>query len=73
MSGEESKLFEGAKKLGLELSDGQFSALQSYTEQVLEFNKGYNLMKAESRDEFEVNHILDSLAACQAIESLAKT
>ncbi|MBP5577156.1 MAG: 16S rRNA (guanine(527)-N(7))-methyltransferase RsmG [Treponema sp.] len=73
MSGEESKLCEGAKKLGLELSDGQFSALQSYTEQVLEFNKGYNLMKAESRDEFEVNHILDSLAACQAIESLAKT
>lgn len=73
MSGEESKLCGGAKKLGLELSDGQFSALQSYTEQVLEFNKGYNLMKAESRDEFEVNHILDSLAACQAIESLAKT
>ena len=73
MSGEESKLFEGAKKLGLELSDGQFSALQSYTEQVLEFNKGYNLMKAENRDEFEVNHLLDSLAACKTIESLAQS
>lgn len=72
MSGEESKLREGAKKLGLELSDAQFSALESYTNQVLEFNKGYNLMKAESPAEFEVNHILDSLAACQEIESLAK-
>lgn len=72
MSGEESKLFEGAKKLGLELSDGQFEALQSYTDQVLEFNKGYNLMKAENRDEFEVNHILDSLAACKEIGSLAQ-
>ena len=73
MSGEESKLFEGAKKLGLELSDGQFEALQSYTDQVLEFNKGYNLMKAENRDEFEVNHILDSLAACKEIDSLAQS
>ncbi|MBR3548811.1 MAG: 16S rRNA (guanine(527)-N(7))-methyltransferase RsmG [Treponema sp.] len=73
MSGEESKLFEGAKKLGLELSDGQFEALQSYTDQVLEFNKGYNLMKAENRDEFEVNHILDSLAACKEIGSLAQS
>ena len=73
MSGEESKLFEGAKKLGPELSDGQFEALQSYTDQVLEFNKGYNLMKAENRDEFEVNHILDSLAACKEIGSLAQS
>ncbi|MBQ2571879.1 MAG: 16S rRNA (guanine(527)-N(7))-methyltransferase RsmG, partial [Treponema sp.] len=73
MSGEESKLLEGAKKLGLELSDGQFEALQSYTDQVLEFNKGYNLMKAENRDEFEVNHILDSLAACKEIGSLAQS
>lgn len=73
MSWEESKLFEGAKKLGLELSDGQFEALQSYTDQVLEFNKGYNLMKAENRDEFEVNHILDSLAACKEIGSLAQS
>lgn len=73
MSGEESKLFEGAKKLGLELSDEQFEALQSYTDQVLEFNKGYNLMKAENRDEFEVNHILDSLAACKEIGSLAQS
>ncbi|MBO4385739.1 MAG: 16S rRNA (guanine(527)-N(7))-methyltransferase RsmG [Treponema sp.] len=73
MSGEESKLFEGAKKLGLELSDSQFAALKSYTEQVLEFNKGYNLMKAENQSEFEVNHLLDSLAACKEIESLAKS
>ena len=73
MSGEESKLCEGAKKLGLELSDWQFEALQSYTDQVLEFNKGYNLMKAENRDEFEVNHILDSLAACKEIGSLAQS
>jgi len=70
---EESKLREGCAKLGLSLSDEQFAALESYTQQVLEFNKGYNLMKAENRSEFEVNHILDSLAACKTIESLAKT
>ncbi|MBP5697316.1 MAG: 16S rRNA (guanine(527)-N(7))-methyltransferase RsmG [Treponema sp.] len=69
---QESKLREGLAKLALSLSDGQIAALESYTQQVLEFNKGYNLMKAENRSEFEVSHLLDSLAACQAIESLAK-
>ena len=73
MSGQESKLREGCEKLSLSLSPGQFEALESYTEQVLEFNKGYNLMKAENRDEFEVNHLLDSLAACKTIESLAQS
>ena len=38
---------------------------------VLEFNRGYNLMKAKDEDEMAVNHILDSLAALEHIRGLA--
>lgn len=57
------KLIKGAEKLNLQLSETQISQLEGYIRQVLEFNKSYNLMKAENADELAVNHILDSLVA----------
>ncbi len=56
------KLIKGLEKLQLTLSEAQISQLEEYIQLVLEFNKGYNLMKAENADELAVNHILDSLA-----------
>ncbi len=44
--------------------------LEQYIEEVLEFNKGYNLMKAANADELAVNHILDSLAAVPHLEKI---
>ena len=64
------KLIKGLDKLSLSLNEKQISQLEAYIEQVLEFNKGYNLMKAENADELAVNHILDSLAACSHIKKL---
>ena len=63
------KLNEGLKKLGLEFSQNQISRIENYISCVLEFNKTYNLMKADSTDELTVNHILDSLAAAPSIAS----
>ena len=63
------KLNEGLKKLGLEFSQNQISRIETYISCVLEFNKTYNLMKADSTDELTVNHILDSLAAVPSISS----
>ena len=63
------KLNEGLKKLGLEFSQNQISRIETYISCVLEFNKTYNLMKADSTDELTVNHILDSLAAAPSIAS----
>ena len=57
------RLEEGCEKLGLSMESDQISALNSYIDCVMEFNQGYNLMKAESRDELAVHHVLDSLAA----------
>lgn len=64
------KLRSGSQKLGLNLSESQFEALEKYVDCVLDFNKSYNLMKADSREEMAVNHILDSLAALPHIKAL---
>ena len=57
------KLEEGCVKLGLSMDSDQIAALNSYIDCVMEFNQGYNLMKAEGREELAVHHVLDSLAA----------
>ncbi len=64
------KLIQGLDKLGLTFTDSQVDKLEAYIQEVLEFNKGYNLMKAENADELAVNHILDSLVAVPALTSL---
>ena len=58
-----AKLSEGLKKLSLDFSAGQIEQLEAYCSCVMEFNKTYNLMKADDEDELYVNHVLDSLAA----------
>ena len=64
------KLHEGAEKLALALSSEQYEMLETYIECVLEFNKTYNLMKADSADELAINHVLDSLAAVPALKEI---
>ena len=64
------KLIQGLEKLGLTFTDSQVDKLEGYIHEVLEFNKGYNLMKAENADELAVNHVLDSLVAVPALTSL---
>lgn len=64
------KLVKGLEKLGLEFSEKQIGQLEAYMAEVLEFNKGYNLMKAENADELAVNHVLDSLVAFPHLEKL---
>lgn len=64
------KLTAGLEKLNLKLSEKQIFQLEGYIQEVLEFNKGYNLMKADGPDELAVNHILDSLAAAEPLKNL---
>ena len=64
------KLRTGCKRLSLDLEEKQLLALETYVDCVLDFNKTYNLMKAENADEMAVNHLLDSLAALPHIKAL---
>ena len=66
------KLHEGVKKLGLDISQEQMDALETYIQLVLECNKTYNLIRAATADEVAVNHVLDSLAAATEIKKLAQ-
>lgn len=67
------KLRTGCKRLSLDLEEKQLLALETYVDCVLDFNKTYNLMKAENADEMAVNHLLDSLAALPHIQALNLT
>ncbi|MCQ2575895.1 MAG: 16S rRNA (guanine(527)-N(7))-methyltransferase RsmG [Treponema sp.] len=64
------KLISGLEKLQLQLSEFQINQLETYIQEVLEFNKGYNLMKADDADELAVNHILDTLVAVEHLKNL---
>lgn len=64
------KLIKGLDKLQLTLSEKQIAQLELYIQMVLDFNKTYNLMKAEDADELAVNHILDSLVAVEHLKTL---
>ena len=64
------KLIKGLDKLQLNFSEEQITKLEGYINEVLEFNKTYNLMKAENTDELAVNHILDSLVAVPHLKEL---
>ncbi|MCR5762860.1 MAG: 16S rRNA (guanine(527)-N(7))-methyltransferase RsmG [Treponema sp.] len=67
------KLQQGAERLELNLTLGQYERLELYIDSVLEFNKTYNLMKADSADELAVNHILDSLAAVPFLKDIVSS
>ena len=56
-------LLNGLSKLGISLEAAKINQLETYMNLIMEFNKTYNIMKAESIDELTTNHILDSLAA----------
>lgn len=64
------KLMAGLEKLQLNLTENQIGQLETYIQEVLEFNKGYNLMKAEDANELAVNHILDSLVAVPYLQKM---
>ena len=66
------KLRDGCKKLSLTLTDSQFEKLEAYIDCIMEFNKTYNIMKADTEDELAVNHILDSLAGAATVEKEAQ-
>lgn len=66
-------LSAGLEKLGLAFSRNQTEQLELYASCIIEFNKGYNLMKAETEDALFAGHILDSLAAAFHLKKLIET
>ena len=63
-------LEEGLFELGLGGDDKTFSLLNYYIDEIELFNPAYGLVKAASRQELIVKHILDSLAPIKILEDL---
>ena len=57
----QSKLQQGLDTLGLLQIEDLQRKMEIYIEAVLDFNKTYNLMKADTMDDMAVNHILSGI------------
>jgi len=63
-----NSLKQGAAKLGLSLDDAQAAKLTQLGDELRRWNKTYNLTSVDSPAEVLTHHLLDSLAAHDALE-----
>ena len=61
------KLIEGAGKLGIKLNSKQLEQFQLYYEELVEWNKKFNLTAITDYQEVQVKHFLDSLSITLAL------
>jgi 16S rRNA (guanine527-N7)-methyltransferase len=60
-------LAQGCQQLGITLTEQQQSLLLAYTEQLMKWNKAYNLTAIRQPEEMLKLHILDSLSVVQPV------
>ncbi len=61
-------LFEGARRLGIELTAEQLAAFQTYYQELIAWNKKFNLTAITDYEEVQIWHFLDSLTCLLALE-----
>lgn len=62
------KLIEGVGKLGIELNAGQVKQFELYYQELLEWNKRFNLTTVTDYEEVQTKHFLDSLTVALALK-----
>ena len=63
------RLREGARALGLELTDRQQAAFQLYYEELVAWNQKFNLTAIVGFEQIQIRHFLDSLSCLLAGET----
>ena len=63
-------LAEGAKSLGLHLSDGQLEQFELFYRELADWNRRANLTAITTYEETQVRHFLDSLTVCMALRQV---
>lgn len=61
------KLIEGARELGIELNGKQVKQFELYYQELVEWNKKFNLTAITDYSEVQVKHFLDSLTVVLAL------
>lgn len=62
-----NRLADGARRLGVPLSDDQLGAFQAYYETLIAWNRRVNLTRITDYEEVQTKHFLDSLSCLPAI------
>ena len=62
------RLIDGAKALGLHLTDKQLAAFQIYYEDLVTWNQKFNLTAITEYNQVQIRHFLDSLSCLMAQE-----
>ncbi|MFT0213575.1 16S rRNA (guanine(527)-N(7))-methyltransferase RsmG [Pseudomonas sp. F1_0610] len=65
-----SELNQGAKSLGLSLSQAQQDKLLAYLALLIKWNKAYNLTAVRDPDEMVSRHLLDSLSVVKHVQQV---
>jgi 16S rRNA (guanine527-N7)-methyltransferase len=61
------KLIDGAQKLGINLNDKQITQFKLYYQQLVSWNKKFNLTTITDYQEVQIKHFLDSLTVTLAL------
>lgn len=69
MSAHATELRQGARQMGIELSDAQVTQLLAYMALLNKWNKAYNLTAVRNPDEMVSRHLLDSLSILPFVDS----
>lgn len=64
------RLIEGARALGLQLTERQQVAFQCYYEELVAWNQKFNLTAITDYEQVQIRHFLDSLSCLQAEETI---
>jgi len=65
------RLTEGARQFGLSLSPAQIRSFQRYSDQLLEWNRRFNLTAVTDPEQVEIRHFLDSLSCLLALATFS--
>lgn len=67
------RLIGGARHLGLKLTEKQIAMFQTFYEDLVDWNKRFNLTAITEYEQAQVRHFIDSLSCLLAIKTLQRT
>lgn len=63
------KLYDGAKELGIDLSQGQLDKFEVYYREIVEWNRKMNLTRVTGYEEVQIKQFLDSMTIIPQMET----
>ena len=65
---DKERFIEELKKIGIDINEDQLNKLETYYNELIEYNKNVNLTRIVDKDEVYLKHFYDSLTLIKAID-----